>query len=700
MSGKTWIVLLVSVVAYRADYAQHSPLLPRPQQVRYGSGNIPLGALRITFSSPTTTEDRFSAEELRWWMRERTGLAVPISSYGNEQSGELEIVLDRAGSRDEPLAQPGEEPGTESREAYDLTVTDQGIRIHARSSAGIFYGVQTLRQLVEGEGARAVLPIVEIHDWPSLAYRGTMVDISHGPLPTENEIKRQIDFLSRWKANQYYIYNEDSIELSGFPLLNPEGRLSKDEVRRIVVYGRERHIDVIPALDLYGHQHDLFRIERYSDISDEPHGTEFDPHNPKAMPLLSDWASQFADLFPSPFVSIGFDEIFQIDAATHESGAATDPTALFVKQLAAVSILFQKYGKHVMAYSDMLGKYPDIISRLPSGLIAVAWHSTSEDPTYKRRLAPLLAHNVPYVVQPGVKSYDQITPDDDTAYENIDTFLAAGRHSGALGLIDSVWSDDAQLLLRMSLPSMAYGAAAPWQSVPMDRADFFSDYARQMYSAAIAPDIASALFNMSAAESDIQKAIGAQSMFALWEGPFSPPYYQELAAHQEDLHQARMHAEQAETALIHAMSLGADHETVDSLLIGSELLDYAGEKFQTPLDLTAIWDKVGGVRPNAERWWNEWESQVTHYDHSGVTDLMDRITDLKTAYRAEWLQEYTSYRLASALGRWDAEYQYWRGVHEKMRHFNAITHAGDPLQPLNEVIESPILPVPPAIQSK
>jgi hypothetical protein len=205
---------------------------------------------------------------------------------------------------------------------------------------------------------------------------------------------------------------------------------------------------------------------------------------------------------------------------------------------------------------------------------------------------------------------------------------------------------------------------------------------------------------MSAAESDIQKAIGAQSMFALWEDPFSPPYYQELAAHQEDLHQARMHAEQAETALIHAMSLGADHETVDSLLIGSELLDYAGEKFQTPLDLTAIWDKVGGVRPNAERWWNEWESQVTHYDHSGVTDLMDRITDLKTAYRAEWLQEYTSYRLASALGRWDAEYQYWRGVHEKMRHFNAITHAGDPLQPLNEVIESPILPVPPAIQSK
>jgi len=89
----------------------------------------------------------------------------------------------------------------------------------------------------------------------------------------KNEIERQIDFLSRWKANQYYIYNEDSIELLGYPLLNPEGRLSQEEVRRIVVYGRERHMDVIPALDLYGHQHDLFRLEQYSEISDEPHGT-------------------------------------------------------------------------------------------------------------------------------------------------------------------------------------------------------------------------------------------------------------------------------------------------------------------------------------------------------------------------------------------------------------------------------------------
>src|SRR6185437_15085860 len=550
------------------------------------------------------------------------------------------IALDREGSTDQPLALPGDKPGQSSFEAYDLSVTPQGVKIHARSSAGIYYGAQTLRQLIEGEGPQAVLPVVQIHDWPSMAFRGTMVDISHGPLPRESEIERQIDFLSRWKENQYYLYNENSIELTGYPILNPGARLSQDEVRHIVAYGRKRHVDVIPNFDLYGHQHDLFRVEQYSDLSDEPHGTEFDASNPKVMKLMTDWVNQFADLFPSPFVSIGFDETFQIEAATHATGAAAQPANLFVKQLSTVAGLFQKRGKHVMAYDDIIVKYPKVIPKLPPGLIAVAWYYTSEDPTYKRWLGPLIANHIPHIVQPGVTSWNHITPDYDTTFENIDTFLAAGQKSGAIGLVNSVWADDAQLLFRMSFPGIAYGAAAPWQSAPMDRATFFSDYARQMYPAVVAPEIASALDNMRQAETEIQKSIGEPSMFSLWDDPFFPPYYKNAIAHRDDLHQTRMHAEQAQMALYRALSLGADPATVNSLVIGSRMLDYAGEKFQTALELTDVWNKFGTTRPDSDRWWNEWGSRVTYPDHSYLTDLMDGISDLKPEYRAEWLAEY------------------------------------------------------------
>lgn len=665
----------------------HSPLLPRPQQIHYGQGAVPLQGLKLVFSFTPGEEDKFAAQNFSEYVQQRTGIQLSVGDSKWDGGGSGSIRLERLNATDQPLALPEETPGPHSREAYDLIVSAQGVKIDAASSAGLFYGLETLRQLVEGQGSAAALPQVEIHDWPSLAYRGTMVDISHGPLPTETEIKRELDFLSKWKANQYYLYSEASIELTGYPLLNPGARLTKDEVRRIVVYGRQRHIDVIPNLELYAHLHDLFRIEQYSELSDQPHGTELDPSNAKVMPLLTDWVNQFTEMFPSPFVNIGFDETFQIQAGSPAIGASNSPTALFVKQLGAVTRLFQAHGKKVIAWDDIMVKFPQIIPDLPPGLTAVAWYYTPEDPTYNKWLGPLVANHVPHFVQPGVTSYDDISPNYDITFKNIDTFLAAGRKSGALGLINSIWADDAQLFFRMSLPGMAYGAAAPWQSSPMVRAEFFADYASVMYPAEVAPYVTLALQKMSESETTLEKVVGDQTMFALWWDPFFPAHYAVLDAHREDLRQVRLLAEQAETALLSAISLAGDKATLNSLLLGSHLLDYAGEKFQTPLDLTDLWKKMGSSHPDADKWWNEWESQVTHYDHSYILDLMDRISDLRPSYQAEWLQEYAPYRLNAALGRWDGEFQYWRNIHEKLREFNDVTHVGDPLPPLYQIIE-------------
>src|SRR5437867_8769557 len=313
--------------------AEHNRLLPRPQQVRYGSGRLPVRGLSIRFASAPSAEDRFAAETLARFLSDRAQAPTSISEDGRS---ERVIVLNRTGAID-PLPVYGESPGPDSREAYQLEVTAQGGEIRAKSSAGLFYGVQTLDQLVEGSADQAMLPEVEIHDWPSLAYRGIMVDMSHGPLPTEEEVKRQLDFLARWKANQYYFYNEASIALDGFPLLNPEGRFTKDQVRRIIACGRERHVDVVPCLELYGHLHDLFRVERYADLAAVPHGSEFRSEERRVAALLDDWIDQLAELFPSRFVHVGFDETFQIELAAKQPGGAGEPAKLFVEQLGHVA---------------------------------------------------------------------------------------------------------------------------------------------------------------------------------------------------------------------------------------------------------------------------------------------------------------------------------------------------------------------------
>ena len=208
--------------------AEHNALLPRPQQVRYGSHQFPARGLSIHFASAPTAEDRFSAQNLSSCLSDRMGAPVPVAK---DSASELALVLRRTGTGPD-LPIPEERPGSESREAYSLSVTPQGGEVRASSSAGLFYGVQTLCQMIEGQGADAALPEVEIRDWPSLAYRGIMVDMSHGPLPTEEEVKLQIDFLARWKANQYYFYSEASIELEGYPLLNPQHRCLRPRASR------------------------------------------------------------------------------------------------------------------------------------------------------------------------------------------------------------------------------------------------------------------------------------------------------------------------------------------------------------------------------------------------------------------------------------------------------------------------------------
>lgn len=678
-----WLILFLAPITPGPALAAERPLLPRPQKITYGGGALPLAPLSIRFRTPPSEEDTFAAQELARGLERDTGLRLPIVE--REVEGPA-IVLARTGALD-PLPKPGETPGPESREDHHVKVTPQGAEIRARSSAGVFYGVQTLIQLAEGRGKDAALPEVQIDDWPSLAYRGTMVDMSHGPLPTEAEVERQLEFLARWKANQYYLYSEASIELDGFPILNPGGRFTKDEIRRIVAYGRARHIDVIPCLELFGHMHDLFRVERYSELSDVPHGTEFDPRNPKVAALLDDWIDQFAALFPSPFVHVGFDETFQIEMAAKQPGAGAEPAKLFISQLGHVANRFAQHGKTVMAWGDILVKYPNILSQLPPGLIAIAWEYDPKPERYRHWLEPLAAHKVPEMIATGVTAWNQIAPDFDRSFANIDTFLDAGRKAATLGIINTIWTDDGQTLMRATWPGMAYGMAASWQSLPVDRTRFFSDFAALTLPAAAVTEAAAGLESLARAETTFQSALGDDTMVVFWNDPFSPNALKRDTAHYDELRQARLESEDAEEHFLRAQALGAESDWLSSLLIDARLVDYAGEKFETPTDLVNLWRTLGPRRPAGDAWWNNWESQVVYQDHSYLVDLMDSITELEREFKSQWLAEYRPYRLPSALGRWDAEYEYWRKLQARLARLSDSLHEGDPLPPLETLLE-------------
>ena len=658
--------------------AQHTALLPAPAKVLYGTGSIDLAGLCAVPPASSAPEDVVAVSTLL----EGAHGALAACTTQSKPS----IQLQRSG----PVAAlpvPGETPGPDSREAYTLDISADGVVVRGRSSAGEYYGVQTLLQMIEhGPDGTLRLPYAHVEDWPALAYRGTLMDAgSEGPMLTFDEVKRQIDFIAKWKGNQYFFYSEGNIELRGFPLLNPDARFTQQQIRELVAYARERHIDVIPAVEMYGHLHDLFRIETYSGLSDFPHGGQFDSENPQAKSVLADWAKQIGALFPSPFVDVGFDETWSLQKASAQTANST-PVQLFIQQLSTVTNLFQAHGKTVMAYADIMVKFPGIVERLPKGVIALPWaYDAQPDPEYHHWLDPLIAEHVPNMVLSGVTSWDEIAPDFTVSFDNIDTLLVAGRRSHSIGLLNTLWTDNDQMLMQMSWPGIAYGAAAAWQQAPMQQKTFFADYARLQYPAAIAPDFAAALTSLNNAERSLHAAIGEETTREFWRDPFTASSLNALKGKYDDLHRSRLEAETALTHFYAIQQAAPQTPHLDSFLFGAQAIDLAGMKFIYTGEIASAWQSLP-QQPTRQQFLDSLGEGVSNETHSRMMDLMDAVTGTRELYRKAWLEQYTPYRLGTALGHWDAENLFWLRAQRNFEDFRRNFQAGQTLPSLHDLL--------------
>lgn len=670
-----FVACWLCVLAMPVWGADHNPLLPLPREVRYGAGKLSVRGLAIRFASEPSPEDRFTAQELSSALAEAAGRPIPIAQKSTR--GPV-ITLKRTGAVD-ALPVPGERPGPDSREAYSVKVTPTGAEIAGRSSAALFYGVETIRQLIEGRGDAAALPEVEIRDWPSLPYRGIMMDMSHGPLLTEAEVKRQIDFLARWKNNQYYFYSEASVELKGYPIQSRDAQFSQDEIRRIVSYARERHIDVVPCMELYGHLHDLFRVERYANLAVVPHGREFDPRKPGVPALMANWVEQLTGLFPSPFFHIGFDETREAPALA--ARYQLQPAALYQQQFQLVSDLIRRRGKTLLVWSDMYSHYPNLIQQLPPGTIVVPWgyDRTVYQPYWK----PFAESPLPRFIATGVSIWDQISPNFDLSFDNIDAFLAEGRPHGVSGMINTLWTDDTQVLIRPAYPGMAYGAVSAWQPKPVNRNTFFSEYARIVYSAG-ADEVAAGFTAMARSEVEVAKAVGGRSEQTsprFWDDPLTAAHLARAMKYRENFRQARLLAEDALEHFSRAIDLGADASTLSHPLLEARMLDYTGMKNLYAAEMADVWRELGAQPKRAElEYWMISEFQT--HNHSRIQDLMDASGDLKLAFRTAWLESYTPYRLGGVMGKFDSEFQYWWRLSRRFRDYASGFRQGDTLRPL------------------
>ena len=231
-------------------------------------------------------------------------------------------------------------PGLTSTEGYTLKADKNGITIKAEGEEGLFYGLQTLLQLIEANGGTGV-PAVEISDSPRFAYRGMMIDVSRHFFDKEF-IKKQIDAMARMKLNTLHFHLTDGagwrLQIDKYPRLteyaawrkgntwsewningnqyaeytDPEARggfYTKDDIRDILEYAADRHITVIPEIEMPSHSEEVTAAYPELSCTHDPKGTsDFCPGNEKTFEFIENVLDEVIELFPSQYIHIGGDE--------------------------------------------------------------------------------------------------------------------------------------------------------------------------------------------------------------------------------------------------------------------------------------------------------------------------------------------------------------------------------------------------------
>jgi hypothetical protein len=656
------------------------PLLPYPRQVTAQAASLRLsGGVTIAVASGTAA-DRFAARLLAGELKSIDHLRARISGGGAGT-----VVLARADSvtgRRLLHASGATFPAAASAEGYLLWVTPRRAVVVAESSAGLFYGVETLRQLLHPAGAAgATAPAVRIVDWPALRWRGVSVDLSRGAIPTLAAFKRDLDMLAELKINAYMLYFENTFRYQAYPVFSAPGgaidgagaaagAIDAAEAQQIVTYAAARHITVIPEQESFGHLHLGLQAERFQNLLELPYGSVLAPGAPGALDMIGTMFGELAQAFPGPFFHIGADETAELGEGRSQAELKSEGYGpLYLNYVKAIDQRLQPYHRKIIFWGDMAQQHPELLHELPTDMIAMPW-VYSPRPSYVGAIKPFTDARMTTWVAPGVSNWSRIFPDYAEAIPNIQGFVRDGRSLGAVGMMNTVWDDDGESMFDYTWYGVAYGAAAGWEDA-VDLSRFQNAYDWAIFRAdghAFSQEIQ----DLTTIHTDLEKSIHADGADRLmWHQAFSPTGQKLYGTMAPTAHTTRLLAENV-IASVEQHRAGARRNALwlDPVEFAARRFDFVGEK--------AIYaGLIASLYADAEA--NRTRPGVVTRDLGRINsinglleDMRDHVTNLEQQYRTLWLESNTPYFLDNILLRYQDEAMYWQ---HQARRFTRISTA-------------------------
>ncbi|HWB32599.1 MAG TPA: glycoside hydrolase family 20 zincin-like fold domain-containing protein [Acidobacteriaceae bacterium] len=735
---------LLIAASVRAAEAQALNLIPMPRELAI-SGVQPLtGGLEINCAAPCAAEDQFAIDDLKSWLTDQ-GIGVTGGATAH-------LLVARYGSATaEPIfrdsaTQPGESadmPETMRPEGYAISPDGRGLAVTAASDAGIFYALQTVKQLITGRGANAVLHTVKIRDWPAMRYRGLDDDLSRGPVTTLDFEKKMIRTIAAYKINLYSPYFEHTMEYASNPLIAPPGGgISRMDALALVAYARQYHVVIVPEQEAFGHLHNALLWEQYQKLAETPHGAVLAPGQAGSIALIKQEFAELAAEYPGPFLHIGADET--VDLGVGQTKADVDARGLapvYLDFLQQITAALKPLNRRLLFWGDIAQDSPQLLKGLPQSFkdqtIAVAWDYNVEARGYSRELTPFANAGFETWVSPSVHNFRVVYPDYNLGLVNIQQFTRDGQKLGSTGQLNTIWNDDGEGLFNQDWYGILFGAACAWQP-----GESSIDQFEQSYGPVFHGDMTGALNQaqkeLMAAHAVLkeQAKVGDATNNIFWLDPWSKDGQKIADQVRPYTHELRMHAEAALTLIAKARAAAGPNpmaltgsfgtqqagppstiydaakfgaassglrepDAVDAMELGARRMDFIGLKFQLADEMAADYAQAQNDAQSPDK---KIKAQVGRelgdlYGVNGrMQDERNGYTLLRDLFESAWLRSNRPYWLRNILEQYDAAAQLWIARADKVHSVQRQWADSKTLPPAAEVGIPPAPATTPAAQ--
>ncbi|MDD2636559.1 MAG: glycoside hydrolase family 20 zincin-like fold domain-containing protein, partial [Bacteroidales bacterium] len=361
-------------------------------------------------------------------------------------------------------------------EGYILNITSKSIQVIAQTDAGIFYGLQTLKQIISANRKGNTIPTLSIYDYPDVAIRGWQDDISRGPIPTMETLKAQIRKMASYKLNYFTLYIEHVYKLDKHPEIAPVDGITKAQIGELSKFAQKYHVNLIASYQSFGHMEETLAHPKYSYLAENDH--IISPAMEESYLFLKDVYSEIVPAFSSEYFNINCDEtqgLGQGKSKTMVDRIGIDGVYLY--HINRLNTILKKYDKKILMWGDIISEYPHIINQLPDDITVIAWGYHAAD-NFEYAITPISSTGINFWVAPGVNCWSNIFPDYRTTEINVFNLIRDGLKHNAAGVLNTSWDDDGLNFFQNNWHGLIWGAELCWKTPSIDLSAEQSDAER------------------------------------------------------------------------------------------------------------------------------------------------------------------------------------------------------------------------------